>query len=102
MKVILSLGILAALGCLAQAQEKPVPDLNKTPWSATTTERSDGLSGTSTTTIKREIGDGLSVGGQMKTPYQDPALGGSGPPANPVDSARSGNIILGPVLEKKF
>jgi hypothetical protein len=102
MKVALSLGILAALGCLAQAQEKPAPDLNKSPWSGTTTERSDGLSGTSTTTIKREIGDGLSVGGQMKAPYQDPALGGSGPPANPVDSARSGGTTFGPVLEKKF
>ncbi len=66
------------------------------------TERSDGLSGTSTTTIKRDVGDGLSVGGQIKTPYQEPAIGGSGPPANPVDGARSGNVILGPVLEKKF
>jgi hypothetical protein len=102
MKVIVSLGILAALGSLAQAQERPVPELNKSPWSATTTERSDGLSGSSTTTIKREIGDGLSVGGQMKAPYQEPALGGSGPPANPVDSARGGNTIFGPVLEKKF
>ena len=102
MKIIPSLGILVALVALAQAQEKPVPDLNKSPWSATTTERSDGLSGTSTTTIKREIGDGLSVGGQMKTPYTEPALGGSGPPANPVDGARSGNTILGPVLEKLF
>ncbi len=102
MKVILSLGILAVLGSLAQAQEKSVPDLNKSPWSGTTTERSDGLSGTSTTTIKRDIGDGLSVGGQMKTPYTDPALGGSGPPANPVDSARGGSTIFGPVLEKKF
>jgi hypothetical protein len=102
MKVTLSLGFLAVLGALAQAQEKPVPDLNKSPWSATTIERSDGLTGTSTTTIKREIGDGLSVGGQMKTPYQDPALGGSGPPANPVEGARGGNTILGPVLEKKF
>ncbi len=102
MKAFLSLGILVALGCLAQAQDRPVPDLNKSPWSGTTTERSDGLSGSSTTTIKREIGDGLSVGGQMKTPYQDPALGGSGPPANPVDSARGGNTVFGPVLEKKF
>ena len=102
MKVILSLGLLAALVSLAQAQEKSVPDLNKSPWSGTTSERSDGLSGTSTTTIKREIGDGFSVGGQMKAPYQDPALGGSGPPANPVDSARGGNTIFGPVLEKKF
>jgi hypothetical protein len=102
MKVILSLGFLAALGALAQAQERPVPDLNKSPWSATTTERGDGLSGTSTTTIKRDIGDGLSIGGQMKTPYQDPALGGSGPPANPVDSARGGGTTFGPVLEKKF
>jgi hypothetical protein len=102
MKAILSLGIVAALGALAQAQERPVPDLNKSPWSATTTERSDGLSGSSTTTIKREIGDGLSVGGQTKTPYTEPALGGSGPPANPVDSARGGGTILGPVLEKKF
>ncbi len=70
MKVILSLGILATLGSFAQAQERPVPDLNKSPWSATTNERSDGLSGTSTTTIKRDIGDGFSVGGQMKTPYR--------------------------------
>jgi hypothetical protein len=102
MKVMISLGIVAALGALAQAQDKPVPDINKSPWSATTTERSDGLSGTSTTTIKRDIGDGLSIGGQMKTPYTDPALGGSGPPANPIDGARSGGTILGPVLEKKF
>jgi hypothetical protein len=102
MKVILSLGLLAALGSLAQAQEKPVPDLNKSPWSATTDQRSDGLTGTSTTTIKRDIGEGLSLGGQMKTPYQDPALGGSGPPANPVDGARGGNTVFGPVLEKKF
>ena len=102
MKLILSLGIFAALGSFAQAQEKPVPDINKSPWSATTNERSDGLTGTSTTTIKRELGDGLSVGGQMRTPYTDPALGGSGPPANPVDGARGGNTILGPVLEKKF
>ena len=102
MKAILSLGMVVALGAFAQAQERPASDLNKSPWSATTTERSDGLSGTSTTTIKREIGDGLSVGGQMRTPYTEPALGGSGPPANPVDGARGGNPILGPVLEKKF
>lgn len=105
MKVILSLSFLAALGALAQAQaqeKKPVPDLNKSPWSATTDQRSDGISGTSTTTIKRDIGDGLSIGGQMKTPYTEPALGGSGPPANPVDGARGGNTILGPVLERKF
>ena len=102
MKVFLSLGIVAALGALAQAQERPAPDLNKSPWSGTTTERSDGLSGTSTTTIKRDIGDGLAIGGQMKTPYTEPALGGSGPPANPVDGARGGSTILGPVLEKKF
>jgi hypothetical protein len=102
MKVILSLGIVAALGAFAQAQERPASDLKKSPWSATTTERSDGLSGTSTTTIKRDVGDGLSVGGQIKTPYQEPAIGGSGPPANPVEGARSGNVILGPVLEKKF
>ena len=102
MKVIISLAILAAFASLAQAQERPVPDINKSPWSATTKERSDGLSGTSTTTIKRDIGDGLSVGGQIKTPYTEPALGGSGPPANPVDGARGGNTILGPVLEKKF
>lgn len=102
MKVMISLGIVAALGSLAQAQDKPAPDINKSPWSATTTQRSDGLSGTSTTTIKRDIGDGLSIGGQMKTPYTEPALGGGGPPANPVDGARSGNTILGPVLEKKF
>ncbi len=102
MKAILSLGFLAALGSLAQAQDKAVPDSNKSPWSGTTTERSDGLSGTSTTTIKRDVGDGLSVGGQIKTPYTEPALGGAGPPANPVDGARGGNPLLGPVLEKKF
>lgn len=102
MKVVLSLGILLALGSLAQAQDKPVPDINKSPWSATITERSDGLSGTSTTTLKRDIGDGLSIGGQMKAPYTEPSLGGSGAPSNPIDSARSSGTILGPVLEKKF
>ena len=36
MKVIISLAILAGLASLAQAQDRPVPDINKSPWSATT------------------------------------------------------------------
>jgi hypothetical protein len=79
-----------------------VPDINKSPWSGTSTNKRDGLTGTSTTTLKREVGEGWAVGGQMTTPYQDPALGGSGPPSSPLDSTRSGHTILGPYLEKKF
>jgi hypothetical protein len=115
MKTLLPLCVLLALTTFAQAQdrpaqdkpiqkpveEKPVPDLNKSPWSVDTRTESDGLRGTSTTTIKRDIGDGLSIGGQMKRPYQEPALGGQGPPG-PLDGARSGTTIFGPVLEKKF
>jgi hypothetical protein len=48
------------------------------------------------------MGEGWAVGGQMTTPYKDPALGGSGPPSNPLESPRSGHTILGPYLEKKF
>lgn len=102
MKAILTLCIAAALTTFAHAQDKPGLDINKSPWSGSTTDRNDGLSGSSTTTIRRDIGDGLSIGGQVKTPYQDPALGGSGPPANPIDGARSGGTTFGPVLEKKF
>ena len=111
MKAMLPLCVLLALTTFAQAQdkpaqekpiqEKPVPDLNKSPWSVDSNTKSDGLRGTSTTTIKREIGEGLSVGGQMKTPYQEPVVGGQGPPS-PLEGVRGGNTILGPVLEKKF
>ena len=95
MKVALTLGVLVTLTSLAQAQERPVPDINKSPWSGTTGERSDGLSGTSTTTIKREIGDGLSVGGQMKTPYQDPALAAAVPPSDLCWRRSSRNAVAG-------
>jgi hypothetical protein len=116
MKAMLPLCVLLALTTLAHAQdrpppdkpvqkrieEKPVPDLNKSPWSVDTTTSSDGLRGNSTTTIKRDLGDGLSIGGQMKTPYQEPVVGGRGAPDNPFEGGRSGPTIFGPVLEKKF
>jgi hypothetical protein len=104
MKPILSLALLIALTALALAQEsqqKPVPDLNKSPWSGSATTKSDGLTGGSTTILKREIGEGWAVGGQMTAPYQDPKIGGSGPPGNRLESPK-GNTLFGPYLEKKF
>jgi hypothetical protein len=118
MKTVLPLCVLFALTGLAQAQErpplqdkpavpaqkkveeKPVPDINKSPWSVDSRTESDGMRGTSTTTLKRDIGDGLSIGGQMQRQYQEPSVGGKGPPG-PLDAGRSGTIF-GPVLEKKF
>ena len=110
MKAMLPLCVVLALTTFAQrrasprkrsrVQEKHVPDLNKSPWSVDSSTKSDGA-GTPRTTIKREIGDGLSIGGQMKPPYQEPVVGGQGPPG-PLEGARGGSTILGPVLEKKF
>jgi len=103
MKTILPLCLLAALTTLAHAQEKkPPPDLNKSPWSAETSNRSDGYTGTMDTIIKRDMGEGWAVGGKMSAPYQDPKIGGSGPPTNQLDSSRSGTTLFGPYLEKKF
>ena len=112
MKTMFALCVLLALTTLAQAQdrpaqtkpveEKPVPDLNKNPWSVDTSTSSDGLRGNSTTTLKRDIGDGLSIGGQIKRPYQEPVVGGQGAPGNPLEGARSGSTTFGPVLEKNF
>jgi hypothetical protein len=108
MKATLSACLLLALAVAAHAQDsqdnlgKPVPDINKSPWSGGSITKNDGPTGTSTTTLKRDVGEGWAVGGQMTTPYKDPALGGSGPPSNPLEGPRSGHTILGPYLEKKF
>jgi hypothetical protein len=78
-------------------------DAPKSPWSVTTVNRDYGNTGTSTTVIKKDVGDGWSVGGQMSTPYADRTIGGSGAPGlqQQFESPKS-NTIFGPYLEKKF
>src|SRR4051812_38789809 len=112
MKAMRSLYMLLALATPAQAQDvpvqtkpvekAPVPNLNKSQWQVDTGKTTDGLHGSSTTTIKRHIAPGLWLGGQMKSPYREPAAGGQGPPGNPLQGVRNGTTIFGPVLEKRF
>ena len=119
MKAMLSLCILLALAAPAQAQDglvqtkdgltqtkpiekAPVPDLNKSQWAVEMGKSSNGLLGSSTTTIKRHIGPGLWLGGQMKSPYREPAAGGQGAPGNPIQGVRNGTTVFGPVLEMRF
>jgi hypothetical protein len=104
MRLALSFLVLAALttGAVAEdAKGSKAPKEPKSPWSGSITDQNAGGIGTRTSTLKREVGDGWSVGGQMTTTYQDPALGGSGPPREPLGGSRS-NTIFGPYLEKKF
>ena len=109
MKTPLALAaLLVALAAVAHAQDgnttkpqkKPVPDLNKSPWSATITNQFDGYTGDQRTVIKRDIGDGWAIGGQMVAPYEDPKIGGSAPDLRSDVQKRS--TIFGPYLEKKF
>ena len=108
MKIILPLCFLAAFTVAAQAQEsqdkrgQPAPDLNKSPWSGMSVNRYDGLTGESNTIIKRDMGGGWAVGGQLTTPYQDPKIGGTGQPAPPQLERPAGHTLFGPYLEKKF
>ena len=115
MKAVASLYLLLALAASAQAQQpqpkpdqkpapdaKPVPDLNHSPWSGMSINRYDGLTGDSTTIIKRDMGGGWAVGGQVTTPYQDPKIGGAGAPAPPQLERPGGHTLFGPYLEKKF
>ena len=119
MKAMLALCILLAVAMPAQAQDRvvqtqdglvqpkpvekaPVPNLSKSQWHVDTAKSSDGLRGSSTTSIKRHIGPGLWMGGQMKSPYREPALGGQGAPGNPIQGVRNGTTIFGPVLEMRF
>jgi hypothetical protein len=109
MKAILSLCLMLALTGFANAQssppapeKKPVPDINKSPWSAQTTTSSDGYFGSTTTTIKRDVGDGWALGAQMSTPFEDRKIGGSGPPGLDRYESPNGKTLFGPYLEKKF
>jgi hypothetical protein len=109
-RVCLSLAMLAALTSLAVAQDgktdtRPEPPKrieSKSPWSVETLDRSDGYFGSSSTTIKRDMGDGWAVGGKMTTPYQDQRIGGSGAPGLQQYESPKNNTMFGPVLEKKF
>jgi hypothetical protein len=108
MKFILPFCLIAALAVAAQAQEsqdkrgQPAPDLNKSPWSGASINHFDGLTGDSTTIIKRDMGGGWAIGGQMTTPYQDPKIGGTGVPAPPQLERPGGHTLFGPYLEKKY
>ena len=113
MKIALPLCLLLAVAASAQAQQpqptaepkpepKPAPNLDKSPWSGMSINRYDGLTGDSTTVIKRDIGGGWSLGGQMTQPYQDPKIGGTGVPAPPQLDRPGGHTLFGPYLEKKF
>jgi hypothetical protein len=117
MKTVLSLVLLAALTTLAQAQANPLDKAEskaetkapekkgteiKSPWSVDTADKTDGYFGSSSTTIKRDIGDGWAVGGKMTTPYQDQRIGGSGTPGIKQYDDPGSKTLFGPVLEKKF
>ena len=108
MKALLPVCLAIACGTVAHAQDtnthkpekKPVPDINKSPWSATFSNQFDGYTGDRRAIIKRDMGDGWAVGGQMVTPYEDPKIGGTAPSMGTDISKRS--TIFGPYLEKKF
>ena len=104
-----SLAILAALTIGAQAQsvqpdKKAEPEGidTKSPWSVKSVDQNDGLLGSSSTIIKRDLGEGWSVGGKVTTPYQDERIGGSGPPGLKQYEKPGANTTFGPVFEKKF
>jgi hypothetical protein len=109
MKIALPLCLLLALAASAQAQQpqqkpepKPAPDLDKSSWSGMSINRYDGLTGEQSTIIKRDMGGGWSLGGQLTTPYQDPKIGGTGVPPPPQLDRPGGHTLFGPYLEKKF
>jgi hypothetical protein len=114
MKTVLSLAMLVALTAFAQAQDAKSNDKSdkkpaqskgietKSPWSVETIDKSDGYFGSSSTTIKRDMGDGWSLGGKMTAPYEDERLGGSGSPGLKQYESPGRGTTVGPVLEKKF
>jgi hypothetical protein len=110
MKTVWSLVLLAALAAPAQAQDsktdkKPEPPKSiesHSPWSVDTVTKSDGYFGSSSTTVKRDMGEGWSLGGKMTTPYEDQKIGGSGAPGLKQYESPSRGTTFGPVLEKKF
>jgi hypothetical protein len=105
MKAVVSLVMLAALTAFAQADDKKAEPKGidpKSPWSVESVDKSDGLLGSSSTTITRDIGEGWSVGGKMTTPYQDERIGGSGAPGLKQYESPGANTTIGPVFEKKF
>ena len=106
MRIALAVCLAVAFAATAYAddkkpQKKPAPDLNTSPWSATVTDKNYGLTGTSRTVVKRDMGSGWSVGGQMTVPYQDQRIGGSGAPGFNFESPTRGTTF-GPYLHKQF
>lgn len=109
MKAVLAIVLLAAASA-AQAQDsnagrQPAAPKNLdagSPWSIDSVTRSDGYFGSSSTTIKRDMGEGWSLGGQMTTPYEDQKIGGGGAPGLKQYKSPGSNTMFGPVLEKKF
>jgi hypothetical protein len=100
---------LLALSSLAFAQNdkagKEDESATRSPWSGQTIDRNTGGVGSRTSIIKKDIGDGWSVGGQLTTKYEDPVIGGTGaPPPQPFGSRDTGrsSTIFGPYFEKKF
>jgi hypothetical protein len=109
MKAVLSLVLLAALTTFAQAQDNKNDSTNdkkpaepSSPWSVKTLDKNDGLFGSSSTTVTRDVGDGWSLGGKMTNPYQDSKIGGSGAPGLKQYESPGNSTVFGPVLEKKF
>lgn len=102
----LSLGLLAAFAAVARAEDqKPAEPKGaeiRSPWSVDSVTKSDGYFGSSSTTLKRDMGEGWSVGGKMTTPYEDQRIGGSGSPGLHQYESPKGSTTFGPVLEKKF
>jgi hypothetical protein len=109
MKAVLSLVLLAALTTFAQAQDNKNDNKNDkkpaeagSPWSVKTLDKNDGLFGSSSTIVTRDVGDGWSLGGKMTNPYQDRKIGGSGAPGLKQYESPGNSTVFGPVLEKKF
>jgi hypothetical protein len=109
----LSLGLFVALASAAHAQgdqdnkagKKPTDSKGieaQSPWSVDSVTKSDGYFGSSSTTLKRDMGEGWSVGGKLTTPYQDERIGGSGAPGLKQYEKPGANTTFGPVFEKKF
>lgn len=102
-KITLPMAMLVALTGLAHAQSSTDDTDKKSPWSGAVIDHKDGGLGSRTSILKKDVGDGWSIGGQLTTKYQDPNIGGTGaPPPHPFRGESRSNTVIGPYFEKKF
>lgn len=100
-----SVGALIVFAAAAQAQDtEPAPKkpaADQPGWAASIVHHDDSISGTRMTVIKRELGQGWAVGGQMTQTDGDLKADGNGPPNMMPDRVQR-STIFGPYLEKRF